>query len=44
MQWRFYDRYLRSSGVTGGVASYGEFLKLLVGTPLDDQGLPERRR
>jgi uncharacterized protein DUF3810 len=40
LQWRFYDRYLRSSGVAGGVASYGLFLKLLVGTPLDDQGLP----
>jgi hypothetical protein len=43
LQWRFYDRYLRSSGVAGGVASYGEFLKLLVGTPLDDQGLPLTR-
>ena len=40
LQWSFYDRYLRSSGVAGGVASYGQFLKLLVGTPLDDQGLP----
>ncbi len=40
MQWKFYDRYLRSSGVKGGVASYGFFLKLLVGTPLDAQGLP----
>jgi len=40
LQWRFYDRYLRSSGVAGGVASYGLFLKLLVGTQLDDQGLP----
>jgi hypothetical protein len=40
LQWRFYDRYLRSSGVAGGVASYGQFLKLLVGTPLDSQGLP----
>ena len=43
MQWRFYDRYLRSSGVAGGVASYGQFLKLLVGTPLDDRGLPLTR-
>jgi hypothetical protein len=43
LQWRFYDRYLRSSGVAGGVASYGLFLKLLVGTPLDDQGLPKTR-
>jgi len=43
MQWRFYDRYLRSSGVAGGVASYGQFLKLLVGTTLDDEGLPVTR-
>ena len=43
IQWRFYDRYLRSSGVAGGVESYGQFLKLLVGTPLDDQGLPKTR-
>jgi hypothetical protein len=40
LQWRFYDSYLRRSGVAGGVASYGLFLKLLVGTPLDEQGLP----
>ncbi len=40
MQWRVYDRFLRSNGVKGGVASYGYFLRLLVGTPLDDQGLP----
>ncbi len=43
MQWRFYDRFLRSNGVAGGVASYGFFLKLLVGTPLDDQGLPKMK-
>ena len=40
MQWRFYDRFLRSNGVKGGVASYGFFLRLLVGTPVDAQGLP----
>jgi hypothetical protein len=39
-QWKFYDRFLRTSGVKGGIASYGFFLKLLVGTPLDAQGLP----
>jgi hypothetical protein len=39
-QWRFYDRFLRTNGVKGGVASYGFFLKLLVGTPLDAEGLP----
>jgi Protein of unknown function (DUF3810) len=40
MQWRFYDRFLRANRVRGGVASYGFFLKLLVGTPLDASGLP----
>jgi hypothetical protein len=40
IQWRFYDRFLRSNGVKRGVASYGFFLKLLVGTPLDADGLP----
>jgi Protein of unknown function (DUF3810) len=40
IQWRFYDRFLRTNGVRGGVASYGFFLKLLVGTPLDAGGLP----
>jgi len=40
IQWRFYDRFLRTNGVKTGVASYGFFLKLLVGTPLDAQGLP----
>ncbi len=42
-QWRFYDRFLRSNGVKRGVASYGFFLKLLVGTPLDADGLPRVR-
>jgi hypothetical protein len=40
MQWKMYDRFLRGNGVKGGVASYGYFLRLLVGTPLDAQGLP----
>jgi len=43
VQWNVYDRFLRSNGVRGGVASYGFFLQLLVGTPLDAQGLPMRR-
>lgn len=40
LQWRFYDRFLRVNRVAGGVASYGYFLRLLVGTPLDGDGLP----
>lgn len=43
MQWSVYDRYLRANRVTGGVASYGAFLQLLVGVPLDDDGLPMLR-
>ena len=43
VQWRFYDRYLRANNVAGGVASYGGFLKLLVGAPLDEAGLPVLR-
>jgi hypothetical protein len=43
IQWRFYDSYLRTNGVRGGVASYGYFLQLLVGTRLDAQGLPVLR-
>ena len=31
---------LAVGGVAGGVASYGQFLKLLVGTELDAEGLP----
>jgi hypothetical protein len=40
IQWRFYDQFLRANHVAGGVASYGYFLRLLVGTPLDANGLP----
>jgi Protein of unknown function (DUF3810) len=44
IQWGFYDKFLRANHVAGGVASYGYFLRLLVGTPLDDQGLPLVKR
>lgn len=40
LQWNFYDRFLRANHVAGGVASYGYFLRLLVGTTLDSGGLP----
>lgn len=40
MQWHVYDRFLRTNGVRRGVASYGFFLRLLVGTRLDASGLP----
>ena len=44
LQWHLYDGYLRGSGVRGGVASYGYFLRLLVGTQLDSHGLPLVKR
>jgi hypothetical protein len=40
LQWKAYDTYLRANRVASGVRSYGEFTALLVGTPLDAQGLP----
>jgi hypothetical protein len=40
LQWRAYDTYLRANRVAAGVRSYNEFTSLLVGTPLDAQGLP----
>jgi len=43
-QWHLYDGYLRSSGVRGGVASYGFFLRMLVGSQYDAQGLPLVKR
>ncbi len=43
LQWRAYDVYLRANRVTAGVRSYGAFTSLLVGTPLDANGLPAIR-
>lgn len=40
LQWNVYDHFLRANHVAGGVASYGYFLRLLVGTALDANGLP----
>lgn len=40
LSWNLYDRYLRASGVAGGVTSYSRFLQMMVGIPLDAQGLP----
>ena len=33
--WHLYDNYLRAQGVTGGVASYSGFVRIMVGTPFD---------
>jgi hypothetical protein len=43
LQWSMYDKYLRANRVTAGVASYSLFVQVLVGTPLDADGLPLRR-
>jgi hypothetical protein len=40
MQWFAYDKYLRANRVTRGVVSYSLFVQVLVGTPLDAEGLP----
>ena len=42
LSWGLYDRYLKANGVAGGVVSYSHFLRMLVGMPLDRDGLPER--
>ncbi len=42
--WTIYNGYLHANRVSSGLASYGAFIDLLVGTPLDSQGLPTRRR
>ncbi|MFN2460409.1 MAG: DUF3810 family protein [Candidatus Velthaea sp.] len=39
-QWFAYDKYLRANRVPAGVASYSLFVRVLVGTPLDRDGLP----
>jgi hypothetical protein len=41
--WKVYDRYLHANGVAGGVVSYSNDLRLLVGTAFDANGLPLTR-
>jgi len=43
LQWYVYDKYLRANRVTAGVVSYTLFVQVLVGTPLDRDGLPLTR-
>lgn len=40
LQWYVYDRFLKSNRVTTGVVGYSLFVRTLVGTPLDERGLP----
>jgi hypothetical protein len=44
LQWSTYNGYLGANRVRGGVASYGFFLRLLVGTQFDHAGLPLVKR
>ncbi len=38
--WRVYNRYLRSNRIASGVQNYSEVVRLILGVPLDRQGLP----
>ncbi len=41
--WFAYNAYLKSNRIASGIANYGEVTRLLLGIPLDRQGLPEAR-
>ena len=41
--WRVYDQYLRANRVEEGIRSYGEVLRLLLGTRFTEDGTPVRR-
>lgn len=41
--WRTYNVYLKSNRIAAGIANYDEFTRLIVGIPLDREGLPETR-
>lgn len=38
--WRTYNVYLKSNRIASGVANYNEVTRLVLGVPLDAQGLP----
>ncbi|HWX40011.1 MAG TPA: DUF3810 family protein [Blastocatellia bacterium] len=40
IQWRFYNRFLKANGVQAGVASYGLFIRLLLGTKFEAGWVP----
>lgn len=42
--WRAYNAYLKSNRIASGVESYGEVTRLMLGVPLDHQGLPVSSR
>jgi hypothetical protein len=41
--WRTYNVYLKSNRIASGVANYDEVTRLVLGVPLDAQGLPAAR-
>jgi hypothetical protein len=41
LSWRAYSSYLKSNHIASGVENYNEVTRLLVGIPLDREGLPE---
>jgi hypothetical protein len=41
--WRTYNVYLKSNRIASGIANYDEVTRLMLGVPLDAQGLPVAR-
>lgn len=41
--WRTYNAYLKSNRIAAGIANYDEVTRLMLGVPLDSQGLPIAR-
>ncbi|HZV76903.1 MAG TPA: DUF3810 family protein [Candidatus Babeliales bacterium] len=41
--WRTYNVYLKSNRIASGVANYDEVTRLMLGVPLDSDGLPAAR-
>ncbi|MBV8373105.1 MAG: DUF3810 family protein [Candidatus Eremiobacteraeota bacterium] len=42
--WRTYNVYLKSNRIASGIENYNEVTRLILGVPLDAQGLPEANR
>ena len=38
--WRTYNVYLKSNRIASGIENYNEVTRLILGAPLDGQGLP----
>lgn len=44
ISWHAYNSYLKSNRIASGVQNYDEVTRLMLGVPLDRQGLPQVRR